>query len=153
MKGILLLLSFTFLLLTCQKAREVKEEPIKPEPVVIQDEELEKWKATLIKEIYTIDINKVPNPFMTSQTYKLLAQKEETIPLELVGIVQKKDRRIALLQDPTKKGFIVKVGDKLGTSLIKEIGPDYLIIEDTVANILGVKTKKTRKITLKKENL
>lgn len=153
MKKLYLIFSLVIAISGCKKTKEVKEETVRPQPVVVQDVELERWKASMQKEVYSIDINQTPNPFITPKTYRLLTQKEETIPLELVGIIDKRGKRIALLQDPARKGYIVKPGDKLGKSLIKEIGPDYLIIEDTIENIFGVKTKKTRKITLKKERL
>lgn len=153
MKKLYLIFSLVIAISGCEKTKEVKVETVRPPSAVVKDIELERWKASIQKEVYSIDINKTPNLFITPKTYKLLAQKEETIPVELVGIIDKKGKRMALLQDPARKGYIVKPGDKLGKSLIKEIGPDYLIIEDTIENNRGFKTKKTTKIILKKERL
>lgn len=153
MKKLLLTLVCLILFNSCQKEKEIKIEGPKPHTPLVRDVELEKWKESLKKESYTIETAKTPNPFISPKTYKVLAQKEETIPLELVGIIDRKGQKMALLQDSARKGYIVKRGDRLGHSYIKEIGNDYLIIEETVENIFGVKTKRLRKITLKKERL
>lgn len=153
MKKLLLTLVCLILFNSCQKGKEIKVEGPKPHTPLVKDVELEKWRESLKRESYTIDIAKTPNPFISPKTYNILAQKEETIPLELVGILDKNGQKMALLQDSTRKGYIVKRGDRLGHSYIKEIGNDYLIIEETVENIFGVKTKRLRKITLKKEKL
>jgi type IV pilus assembly protein PilP len=156
MNKLIVLLSIfliTFFLHSCKKIEEVKDQTIQPKIPVIKDQELEKWKESIKKEVYSIDINNLQNPFMTPKTYKILTQKEETIPLELVGILKKNGKKMALLQDPTRKGYILKEGDKIGKATIKEIGTDYLIIEEISENLFGVKSKKTKKITLKKERL
>ncbi len=156
MRVIFKFLSILLLILlinNCKKAEEIKEERPRPKIPIVKDQELEKWKETLKKEVYTIDLQNLQNPFITPKTYKILTQKEETIPLELVGIVRKNGKKMALLQDPTKKGYILREGDKIGKATIKEIGNDYLIIEEISENLFGVKSKKTKKITLKKERL
>lgn len=151
--GFLSIFLITFFLPSCKKGEEVKEQIPQPKIPIIKDQELEKWKESIKKEVYSIDINTLQNPFMTPKTYKILTQKEETIPLELVGILKKNGKKMALLQDPTRKGYILKEGDKIGKATIKEIGQDYLIIEEFSENLFGVKSKKTKKITLKRESL
>ncbi len=152
MKLRLLFLIFSLLLLTSckEKKEEIIKKPTIPSPV-IKDTELEKWKEEINKKSYSIDINSLKNPFITPRTYQVLAKKETAIPVELVGIVKAKNKKIALLQDPTKKGYIVKEGDKLGESTIKEIGNNYIVIEEVSENIFGQKIKNTRKIYLKEE--
>lgn len=148
-----LIFIFFCLLFSIAGCKEKKEEIVKKPVIkipVIKDVELEKWKEEINKQSYAIDINSIKNPFITPKTYQLLAKKETVIPVELVGIMRIKNKKIALLQDPTKKGYLVKEGDKLGESTIKEIGNNYIIIEEVSENIFGQKTRKSRKIILKK---
>lgn len=150
MKKFYLLLAFSILILiSCKKTYEEKISTSKPSVKVTQDEELEKWKEEMKKEVFIIDLSQLQNPFITPKTYKLLSKKEAFIPLELVGILNKGTIKYALLQDPAKKGYIVKRGDKVGKTIIKEISSEYIIIEEEEENIFGGITKKTRKITLK----
>ncbi|MFN3406703.1 MAG: pilus assembly protein PilP [Caldimicrobium sp.] len=138
----------------CKETEKKSQFPKKATIIAKKDEELEKWKEVVKKETYIIDQTQLQNPFITPKTFKILAKKEETIALELVGILIKENKKFALLQDATKKGYIVKVGDKLGKSTIKEISDNYIIIEEIEENIFGGIEKKIRKITLKRgENL
>lgn len=148
---------FTFLIILilliygCTFKKEEEKISIKKENQTYHDVELENWRKEFSKESYSIELDKIKNPFITPQMYKKLAQRESQIPLQLVGIIRSKNKKMALLQDPTKKGYIVKEGEKLGESTIKEIGDNYIIIEEISENIFGQKTKKVRKITLIKE--
>ncbi|MEN3039435.1 MAG: pilus assembly protein PilP [Candidatus Kryptonium sp.] len=152
MKKFSLIISLILAICGCDDNKNVNREVARTSTPISQDAELEKWKTIMQKEIYSIDLKNITNPFISPRTYKLLTEKEEAIALELVGIVEKDGVRIALLQDSAKKGYAVKVGDKLGKSLIKEIGHDHLIVEDTVKDIFGAKTIRTRKIPLRKES-
>lgn len=144
-----LLLGILIFIIGCkEKSKEKIEMPV-DKPSIVKDVELEKWKEEINKKPYVIDIEQIKNPFITPKTYQLLTKKETIIPVELVGIMKIKNKKIALLQDPTKKGYIVKEGDKLGESTIREIGNNYIIIEESSENIFGQKTKKLRKIILK----
>ena len=149
-KFYLLLILFIIFLISCERAQKEKISAYKPSVIMMKDEELEKWKEEIKKEAFTIDLSQLQNPFITPKTYKLLSKKEELIPLELVGILNKGTIKYALLQDPAKKGYIVKRGDKVGKTIIKEISSEYIIIEEEEENIFGGITKKTRKITLKR---
>jgi len=147
----LIVLSLILLLSSCKEKEKVVIEKPKPPKETLQDVDLEKWRAELNRPVYTIDNNQIKNPFITPKTYLALTKKESNIPVQLVGILKGRKKKMALLQDPTKKGYIVKEGDKLGESTIKEIGDNYIIIEEVSENIFGQKTKKVRKITLLKE--
>jgi len=68
-----------------------------------------------------------------------------------VGILEKRGERIALLQDDTKKGYIVKSGTKIGNIEVLEIGKDYVIIEEEEINIYGERERNKRILPLKKE--
>lgn len=134
----------------CKKFEKEERVTSKPVPAIVRDTELEKWREEIRKEVYTIDLTQLSNPFITPKTYKLLAKKEEVIPLELVGVLNKGGKKYALLQDPTKKGYIVKMGDRIGKSKIIEISSDYIIIEEIEENIFGEVMRKKRKISLKR---
>ncbi|MFN3302050.1 MAG: pilus assembly protein PilP, partial [Patescibacteria group bacterium] len=151
-----ILVNYIFLLLLlliitgCKEIEQKSQVPQKVTTIVKKDEDLERWKEVVKKEAYIIDIKQLQNPFISPKTYKFLSKKEETIALELVGIVIKGNKKYALLQDATKKGYIVKVGDKLGNLTIKEISADNIIIEEVEENIFGGIEKRLRKINLKK---
>jgi len=116
-----------------------------------EDIELKKWIKALEEKPYKINIQKLKNPFVSPEILKLVTARKEKIPLELVGILEKNGERIALLQDNTKKGYIVKTGNRIGNIAILEIGLDYVLIEEEEINIYGEKEKNKRILYLKKE--
>ncbi len=119
----------------------------------IEDTELKNWIKALEEKSFKINISKLKNPFIDPEVLKLIISKKEKIPLELVGILEKEKEkeRIALLQDNTKKGYIVKTGNKIGNIKVLEIGTDYVIIEEEEINIYGEKEKNKRILPLKKD--
>jgi len=117
----------------------------------IEDTELKNWIKALEEKSFKINISKLKNPFIDPEVLKLIIAKKEKIPLELVGILEKEKERIALLQDNTKKGYIVKTGSKIGNIKVLEIGTDYVIIEEEEINIYGEKEKNKRILPLKKD--
>ena len=121
----------------------------------IEDTELKNWIKALEEKSFKINISKLKNPFIDPEVLKLITAKREKIPLELVGILEKEKEkekeRIALLQDNTKKGYIVKTGSKIGNIKVLEIGTDYVIIEEEEINIYGEKEKRRRILPLKKD--
>ena len=117
----------------------------------MEDTELKNWIKALEEKSFKIDISKLKNPFIDPEIFKLIITKREKIPLELVGILEKEKERIALLQDNTKKGYIVKTGSKIGNIKVLEIGTNYVIIEEEEINIYGEKEKKRRILPLKKD--
>jgi len=117
----------------------------------IEDTELKNWIKALEEKSFKINISKLKNPFIDPEVLKLIIAKREKIPLELVGILEKEKERVALLQDNTKKGYIVKTGSKIGNIKVLEIGTDYVIIEEEEINIYGEKEKRRRILPLKKD--
>ena len=117
----------------------------------MEDTELKNWIKALEEKSFKIDISKLKNPFIDPEIFKLIIIKREKIPLELVGILEKEKERVALLQDNTKKGYIVKTGSKIGNIKVLEIGTDYVIIEEEEINIYGEKEKRRRILPLKKD--
>ncbi len=151
MKGILIFLLILIGLSGCKTKEEEKVERAPSKVEILKDIEIEKWRALLNRPIPLIDINKVRNPFISPQLVKALYRGSEEIPLELVGLLIKEGKKYALLQDPTKKGYIVKEGDKIGENVIKSIGENYIIIEENIVDITGFQTKRLKKIVLKRE--
>jgi len=151
LKKITFLLGLTILLMACEKrveeVREIKKIPPKP----LQDLELEKWKEELQKPVYLLKLSELKNPFLTPKTPESLRKKEGPLPLQLVGIIKNHKIKIALLQDPSHRGYIVREGDKLGESTIREIGINYIVIEEVTEDLFGRKTRITRKIPLQEE--
>lgn len=141
------------LLIGCSPKEEKKVSVSKdlPKKTEIEDIELKNWIKSLEEKPYKIDISKLKNPFIAPEILKSTMEKKEKIPLDLVGILEKKGERIALLQDNVRKGYIVKVGTKIGNIEILEIGKDYIIIEEEGINIYGEKEKNKRILYLKKE--
>ena len=117
----------------------------------IEDTELKNWIKALEEKSFKINISKLKNPFIDPEVLKLIIAKREKIPLELVGILEKEKERMALLQDNTKKGYIVKTGSKIGNIKVLEIGTDYVIIEEEEINIYGEKEKRRKILPLKKD--
>jgi len=119
----------------------------------IEDTELKNWMKTLEEKSYKIDVSKLKNPFIAPETLKAFSEKKEKIPLELVGVLEKKGEKMALLEDNNKKGYIVKVGNKIGNIKILKIGKDYVIVEEEETNIYGEKEVRKRVLPLKKEKM
>lgn len=148
--GVLILgLTFT----SCLKQEEKTQIQKVTKEEVVKDIELEKWKEEVNRPSYQIVVSKLKNPFISFATFKALSQKEESIPLELVGIIEKKGEKWALIQDATRKGYILKKGSILGSRRVLDIGKDYVIIEEEVESIFGEKIKDIKKISLKREKL
>jgi len=141
------------ILISCSHKEEKKESipKILPKKAEIEDIELKNWTKSLEEKPYKINISKLKNPFIAPEILKLAMEKKEKIPLNLVGILEKKGERTALLQDKAKKGYIVKAGTKIGNIEILEIGKDYIIVEEEEINIYGEKEKNQIILLLKKE--
>jgi len=143
------------ILISCSYKEEKKERPPKalPKKAEIEDIELKNWAKSLEEKPYKIDISKLKSPFIAPEVLKSAMEKKEKIPLDLVGILEKRGERIALLQDNNKKGYIVKAGTKIGNIEVLEIGKDYVIIEEEEVNIYGEKERNKRILPLKKEKI
>ncbi len=152
-KYLISLLITSLLIVGCSKKEEKAiislTEPSKKE----RDVELEEWEKVLEKQPYKVDVSKLKNPFIGPEILKEAIAKREKIPLELVGILEKNGEKLALLQDNTKKGYIVRKGSQIRNIKIIEIGPDYIIIEEEAFSIYGGIEKNRRILTLKKEKI
>lgn len=151
MKFIIIIL-IAISLIKCKLEKELKvESRIQQTAITTRDTDLERWREIIYKEPFVLNSKDIPNPFLSPKIEKEMVRTEETIPLELVGIVEKNGKRFALLQDSMKKGYIVKKGDRLGESKIKEIGKNYIIIEEIIREASGKRIIKTKTITLRRE--
>lgn len=148
----LIIIFIGFLLIQCSRDQGKKSETNATEPLtIVKDTKLEMWREIITKEPFTINVNELSNPFISPRIHSELAEKDQAIQLELVGIVEKDGRRVALLQDSLRKGYIVKAGDRLGESRIIKIGKNYIIIEEPTIDATGKKVFRRRTISLQKE--
>ncbi len=152
---IVIFLVFICINLTSCGKEEKAEIVVSHKKLKIKDEELKKWKEEIEKPGYTIDLKKLKNPFVLLSVYAKKVQTKEFKPLKLklVGIIEKNGEKVALLQDPTNKGYIIKEGMFLGTGKVKEIGDNYIIIEEEKKDIFGREKKIIKKLILQKEKL
>ncbi len=127
----------------------------KKENVVFRDVELENWEAELNKKPYIINTKRLKNPFIFFDFYRRItsAKSGKISPLTLVGIIKKNNKKFALLQDNTKRGFIVKEHSRIGNAIVLKIGNNYIILEVTRKNIFGQIIKVKQKLVLGKEKI
>ena len=116
------------------------------------DEELRNWQKEIKKRPFLIDVEKIPNPFL-NKFYKsgFLENKFLVFPFKLVGIIENKKEKLALLQDLDGKGYIVKVGSEIKGFVIIEIGADYILVKKEFLDIVGEKITQIKKIRLRED--
>jgi hypothetical protein len=62
------------------------------------------------------------------------------------GIVQSRDRLVAMAQGPDNKSYVVHVGDKLADGVVKSVVTDGLVLVQHVSDPLArEKTREVRK--------
>lgn len=130
------------------------EEEIKPKVSEARfvDAEVEAWKEELAKVPYSIDTKNLKNPFVGPVVGKTISYSE-VVSFRLVGVIEKKGERIALLQDEGRIGYFVKKGSVIGNYKILEVKRDRVFIEEEIADIYGNKKRITRVLTLTKDFL
>ncbi len=124
-----------------------------PKRTEIKDVELKNWENILNQKGFKIDISKLKDPFITPKVLKIFSTKKEKIPLKLVGILQKGKEKMALLEDDTGKGYIVKPGTKIGNIKILKVEKNYVVIEEKGINIYGEIEISRRVLSLKEEKV
>lgn len=152
MKRALLLLLLLLIVVGCSHKEETSTIKIKGlnKPEEKEDIELKNWMEVLEKEPYKIDLTKLKNPFISPKVLKQVSTEEKTV-FKLVGILEKKGERLALLQDDNQKGYIVKPGSKIENIKVLKIGSNYVAIEEEKINIYGEREKSKKILYLKKE--
>ena len=98
-------------------------------------------------------------PFIRLQKAQKPIKQEKLLPTQrlkfseitLKGIIWRKKDALALIEDSTGKGYILKKGDPLGTGYVKAIKQDRIVIEVSYTNIFGKKEKKLIEIVLPKK--
>lgn len=72
--------------------------------------------------------------------------------LTLVALVEKEGEKIAMVQDFTGKGYVIKEGTKIGKrGIVKDIVPNKVLIEETAQTRAGKKIITHTDMVLKKE--
>jgi Tfp pilus assembly protein PilP len=91
----------------------------------------------------------VEAPSEKSPRIKTPLQRYSLDQLKVVGIITGGNVREALLEDDVGKGYVVVVGDEVGSEggKITAIQPDRIVIESTYRDVLG--NKKVRRIVKK----
>jgi type IV pilus assembly protein PilP len=101
-------------------------------------------------------------PFISERAIEEQGDKEEEMlsgmrlfepgQLNLVAITIGGSAPVALVQDSTGKGYIIKEGLAIGRrGVIKSIMPNIVIIEESFQNIAGQERKRTIEMVLRKE--
>ena len=100
-------------------------------------------------------------PFLTQEIMKAEAkaqaelkgtQKFEPAQLTLVGIVSSKRGLVAMVQDASGVGYMLRKGTKIGgAGEVIQISKDKVIIEQSLKNVAGERTSRKIEMTLSKE--
>ena len=96
-------------------------------------------------------------PFLTQEIMKAKAeltgtQKYEPAQLTLVAIVSSKRGFLAMVQDSSGVGYVLRKGTKVGeTGQVIQIAHDKVIIEQSLKNVTGDDTSRKVEMILSKE--
>ena len=116
------------------------------------DKELKNWQREIKKKPFLIDVEKIPNPFFNKFYNKnFLENNFFVFPFKLVGIIENKKEKLALLQDLDGTGYIAKVGSEIKGFVIIEIGADYILVKKEFLDIVGEKITQIKKIRLRED--
>lgn len=144
-----------------QKSEQRKEPSVQPQPMA--PEEPGKKEEPPTELAYQYDPGDRPDPFRpfheelkvqlpTTECEELAPgplTELELAQFSLVAIVGQGQERLAMLQDKTGKGYIVRTGSFVGKKCGKvvEISPsEGIVVEEPYIDLLGV--KRTRRVTL-----
>lgn len=150
----------------CEQEKEVqKAVPVAP-AVVVKKEEVEEIKKEdeLIEFIYTSEGKRNPfKPFIRKVEVK---KEEKVIPLtplqrfaitqlKLTGVITAEDsmKSRAMVEDPTGKGYILKVGTLIGKNFgrVSNIMKNSVIVTEEIQDFLGNIITKEIPLTLEIE--
>ncbi|HIJ89284.1 MAG: hypothetical protein OEV89_00310 [Desulfobulbaceae bacterium] len=96
-------------------------------------------------------------PFLTQEIMKAKAeltgtQKYEPSQLTLVAIVSGKRGFVAMVQDSSGVGYVLRKGTKIGEmGEVTQITPDKVVIEQSQKNVTGGRTSRKVEMILNKE--
>lgn len=137
-------------LIGCNKKKEEAISPKIGKNATLIDKELETWKVELAKEPYIINSKEVKNPFVAPVVGKTISH-ENVLSIRLVGIVDKQGKKLALIQDEGKMGYLVKPGSKIGNYRILKIEKNQILVEEEITDLYGNRKKVQRVLSLVKE--
>ncbi|QJA05568.1 pilus assembly protein PilP [Thermosulfurimonas marina] len=130
-----------------------------PAPKLV-DRELQEWEKVLGQGVYHTQLRGAFDPFKpffrettpeVSRKPLSPLEKWSLAELKLTGIVKKGRHRWALIEDPTGKGYMVKVGTRIGNrgGYVAEIGDSYILVKEKTVDFLGKERIITSKIPLR----
>ena len=131
-------------------------EPETPESLSLQSPEegqpISVYRPKAIRDPFKSFVTtrtEVPDSREETPKYKTPLQRYSLDQLKVVGIIAGRRMRKALLEDDVGKGYVVSVGDAIGSEggKITAIRDDRILIESTYRDGLG--NKKVRRITKK----
>jgi len=100
----------------------------------------------------TSTISQDPNEIVDEATEYTGMQLFEPGQLNLVGVMLSSQSPFALVEDQTKKGYILKLGDLLGKrGMITSIDSQGVVVTETAKTRAGNEIKSTLTMRLKKE--
>lgn len=137
--------------LGCKKKVEEEAKPRVSEAKFV-DAEVESWREELVRVPYFIDTKDIKNPFTGPIVGKTI-DYSDVVSLRLVGVVEKKGEKIALLQDEGRVGYFVKKGSFIGNYKILDVRKDRVFLEEEITDAYGNKKKITRVLTLPRDSL
>jgi len=93
-----------------------------------------------------------PNEIVDEKTQLTGMQLFEPGQLKLVGVITSSKEPIALVEDQTKKGYVLKLGSYIGKrGVVSSIDTHQLVITETAKTRAGKELKTTTTMTMKKE--
>ncbi|WP_297057006.1 pilus assembly protein PilP [Thermosulfurimonas sp.] len=158
--SVIILLVFT----ACQKEGARKRSGTVPvaRKVKVEDRELKAWEKMLDEETYHTRLKAYNNPFKpffvkkkpvrTVSHVSSPLQKWSLKELRFTGVICKRGRCWALIEDPTGKGYMVAQGARIGSEggvIIKISRRGYLLVQEKVYDFLGQEHLKQYKIYLR----
>lgn len=126
---------------------------------------LEELLASMNIEAFTYQVEGRPDPFKPFISQKVVREAAEVTPEELTGmrqfepgqltlvaIIFTEDNPMAMVEDSSHKGYIVRKGTKIGRSgIISDIEPNRVVIKQLSYSMSRERKYNTVEMTLRKE--
>eukprot|EP01156_Anaeramoeba_ignava_P018353 Anaeramoba_ignava/a91494_8.p2 GENE.a91494_8~~a91494_8.p2 ORF type:complete len:225 (-),score=10.96 a91494_8:78-752(-) len=137
------------------KDSEKKEEPAQ-QPQIVADEHYEaQGKIDPFKPLVQ-DRAEAVTPAAPQEPQRILTplEKLELSQIRLVAVILMKDRQIAMVEDPTGKGYEVQIGTYIGknSGRVAEIRQDRLIVKELVRNFRGKLSERVQELKINKKD-
>ncbi|NPA39532.1 MAG: pilus assembly protein PilP [Thermodesulfobacteria bacterium] len=115
------------------------------------DVELETWKNEFKKPPFILKISQLPNPFRPPAQVQEEKKGLQALGIKLVGIIKKRGRYYALVEDQNKVSYLVSKNENVGNVKVIDIKSDYIIVKQKIITPMGKIFYITKKVSLTKE--